>query len=156
MVKNGNFLMVIVSGKDRPGITAQFTRILMNHNVEVVDIEQASLHNLLGLYLVLEQPDGRLLDEHDLPDGNLYKMEGGTGELNNQGPTHPTDKSDLDLFLSTYLGGSANAPWWEQNLDLDDYYSFRAVMMGRTAWARWTCTTPGRSSRTRRSRLSST
>ena len=30
-----------------------------------------------GLYLVIEQPDGRLLDEHDQPDGNLYKMEGG-------------------------------------------------------------------------------
>ncbi|NTV35263.1 MAG: hypothetical protein HGA50_18505, partial [Deltaproteobacteria bacterium] len=33
MAKNQNFLMVIVSGKDRPGITARFTRILMNHNV---------------------------------------------------------------------------------------------------------------------------
>jgi phosphoserine phosphatase len=54
MAKNQNFLMVIVSGKDRPGITARFTRILMNHNVEVVDIEQASLQNLLGLYLVLD------------------------------------------------------------------------------------------------------
>ena len=54
MAKNQNFLMVIVSGKDRPGITARFTRILMNHNIEVVDIEQASLQNLLGLYLVLD------------------------------------------------------------------------------------------------------
>ena len=34
--------------------------------------------------------DGQFLDQHKLPDGNLYKMEGGTGELNNQGqtPTH--------------------------------------------------------------------
>ncbi|RPJ20240.1 MAG: phosphoserine phosphatase SerB, partial [Desulfobacteraceae bacterium] len=54
VVKNQNFLMVIVSGKDRPGITARFTRILMNHKVEVVDIEQAWLQNLLGLYLVLD------------------------------------------------------------------------------------------------------
>lgn len=54
MAENQNLLMVIVSGKDRPGITARFTRILMNHNVEVVDIEQASLQDLLGLYLVLD------------------------------------------------------------------------------------------------------
>jgi len=54
MAKNQNLLMVVVSGKDRPGITARFTRILMNHNIEVVDIEQASLQNLLGLYLVLD------------------------------------------------------------------------------------------------------
>ena len=30
-----------------------------------------------GLYLAVEQPDGQLLEEHGLPDGNLYKMEGG-------------------------------------------------------------------------------
>nr|NIP93466.1 hypothetical protein [Akkermansiaceae bacterium] len=29
-----------------------------------------------GLYLAIEQMDGRFLDEHGLPDGNLYKMEG--------------------------------------------------------------------------------
>ena len=28
-----------------------------------------------GLYLTIEQMDGRFLDEHDLPDGNLYKMD---------------------------------------------------------------------------------
>jgi predicted amino acid-binding ACT domain protein len=39
--------MVIVSGKDRPGITAKFARNLMEHNVEVVDIAQASHQNLL-------------------------------------------------------------------------------------------------------------
>ena len=45
-----------------------------------------------GLYLAVEQEDGHFLDEHDLPDGNFYKMEGGTGELNNQGLTGATDK----------------------------------------------------------------
>jgi len=54
MKKNHNLLMVIVSGKDRPGITARFTRILMEHKVEVLDIEQASLQNLLGLYFILD------------------------------------------------------------------------------------------------------
>ena len=32
-----------------------------------------------GMYLAVEQENGRLLDSHGLPDGNLYKMEGGTG-----------------------------------------------------------------------------
>jgi len=49
-----NLLMVIVSGKDRPGITARFSRILMEHHAEIVDIEQASLQNLLGLYFILD------------------------------------------------------------------------------------------------------
>jgi phosphoserine phosphatase len=54
MKEDKNFLMVIVSGHDRPGITATFSKILHDHNVEVVDIEQASLQNLLGLYLLLD------------------------------------------------------------------------------------------------------
>ncbi|MEW5909092.1 MAG: ACT domain-containing protein, partial [Thermodesulfobacteriota bacterium] len=54
MAENQNLLMVVVSGKDRPGIVAGFTRILMNHNIEIVDIEQASLQNLLGLYFILD------------------------------------------------------------------------------------------------------
>lgn len=79
-----------------------------------------------GLYLVIEQPDGRLLDEHDQPDGNLYKMESGTGELNNQGATQPDDKSDLNAFLQ-YKNGSKTAQWWKDNFALDDYYSYRAI-----------------------------
>ena len=34
-----------------------------------------------GLYMTIEQMDGRFLDEHDLPDGNLYKMENGERRL---------------------------------------------------------------------------
>jgi hypothetical protein len=79
-----------------------------------------------GLYLVIEQPDGRLLDEHNQPDGNLYKMESNTGELNNQGATQPDDKSDLNAFLQ-YKTGSKTAQWWKDNFDLDDYYSYRAI-----------------------------
>ncbi len=82
-----------------------------------------------GLYLAIEQLDGRFLDEHGIPDGNLYKMEGGTGELNNQGPTHPTDKSDLNAFKGTYEGSSPSASWWRANLDLDEYYSFRTIVL---------------------------
>jgi hypothetical protein len=81
-----------------------------------------------GLYLAIEQEDGRFLDEHDLPDGNLYKMEGGTGELNNQGLTSATDKSDLNNFLKTYGNGNPTVTWWRQNFDLDQYYSYQTIV----------------------------
>jgi len=42
MKEGKNLLMVNVSGQDRPGITATLVRVLIEHNVEVVDIEQAS------------------------------------------------------------------------------------------------------------------
>lgn len=82
-----------------------------------------------GLYLAVEQLDGRFLDQHGLPDGNLYKMEGGTGELNNQGPNHPSDKSDLNSFMSGY-NSNPTVQWWRDNFDLEGYYAFRVITEG--------------------------
>ena len=79
-----------------------------------------------GLYLAIEQMDGQFLDDHGLPDGNLYKMENFTGELNNQGPDQPTDLSDLNDFL-VYEDSAQTQQWWEDNLNLPDYYNFRAI-----------------------------
>lgn len=83
-----------------------------------------------GLYLAIEQEDGRFLDEHDLPDGNLYKMESGTGELNNQGRYAATDKSDLNAFLNTYRNTTPTEAWWRQNADLEKIYSYHAIVQG--------------------------
>lgn len=81
-----------------------------------------------GLYLTIEQMDGRLLDEHGLPDGNIYKMESWTGTLNNQGPTQPSDTSDLNTFMTNYNGSTPSEQWWRDNLDLQRYYSYRSIV----------------------------
>jgi len=78
-----------------------------------------------GLYMTIEQMDGRFLNEHRLPDGNLYKMDNANHETNNQGPTQPSDQSDLDLFLGRYGGG--NEAWWRANVNLESYYSYYAI-----------------------------
>jgi glycine cleavage system regulatory protein len=49
MDEKKGFVLVTVSGPDRPGITAAFSRILVENQVEIVDIEQASLQDFLGL-----------------------------------------------------------------------------------------------------------
>ncbi|MDI6448632.1 lamin tail domain-containing protein [Anaerobaca lacustris] len=82
-----------------------------------------------GLYMTIEQVGGRFLDEHGLPDGNLYKMESGTGELNNQGLTAVTDKSDLNAFMAGYRSRPPE-PWWRQNVDVARYFSYRCVVEG--------------------------
>lgn len=81
-----------------------------------------------GVYLSTEQPNGRFLDEHGLPDGNFYKMEGGGGELNNLGPYGPVNKSDLNTFLNQYNG--ATEDWWYDNLEVSDYLSYQAIVQG--------------------------
>ncbi|MBN8249893.1 MAG: CotH kinase family protein, partial [Verrucomicrobia bacterium] len=81
-----------------------------------------------GLYLAIEQLDGRFLDEHGLPDGSFYKMENGFGEPNNLGPDGPVDSSDLSAFLNTYTPPShAQLPddWWRENLNLEAYYNYQ-------------------------------
>ncbi len=49
-----DFVMVTVSGPDQPGITAAFSKILVDNRVEIVDIEQASLQDFLGLSFLLD------------------------------------------------------------------------------------------------------
>lgn len=80
-----------------------------------------------GLYLAVEQPDGRFLDAHNLPDGNLYKIEGNAGSSNNQGPTQVGDGSDVAAFI-TALNGNPTEQWLKDNVDLDEFYSFQAIV----------------------------
>lgn len=82
-----------------------------------------------GLYLATEQVDGRFLDEHGLPDGNLYKMENGTGEIRNQSPYGVKDKSDLRSFMGGYQRRPA-ADWWRENIHTGRYYNYRSIVEG--------------------------
>jgi hypothetical protein len=83
--------------------------------------------DLWGLYLAVEQEDSRFLQAHDMPDSNLYKMEGGFGDLNNIGQLGPTDGSDLAQFLTDINGGQPES-WWRENFDLPRYYNYRAIV----------------------------
>jgi len=53
-VADNNLLMVNISGLDRPGILAAFAKVLQNYNIEIVDIQQASLQHTIGLHLLLK------------------------------------------------------------------------------------------------------
>ena len=83
-----------------------------------------------GLYLAIEQLDGQYLDEHDLPDGNLYKIEGHSGSSNNQGPTQVDNRSDVSSFISGYRNRTPTPQWWEDNLDIEKYLSYRTIVEG--------------------------
>ena len=84
-----------------------------------------------GLYMTIEQMDGRYLDEHGLPDGNLYKMDNNFPDpydcqKNDQGPTAVPDYSDVMAFRNAYQA-SPTAVWWRANVNLECYYSLYAV-----------------------------
>ena len=52
-MEEDKLLMVSVSGPDRPGILATFSKVLVEHQIALEDIEQVSLLNTLGLYMLL-------------------------------------------------------------------------------------------------------
>jgi len=81
-----------------------------------------------GMYFGFEHADGAFIDEHELPDGNIYKMDGppyNRGKIN-QGPTQVADGSDVVSFVQEYKNAH-NLSWWQDNVNLDWYYSYRAV-----------------------------
>jgi hypothetical protein len=81
-----------------------------------------------GLYLAVEQMDGQFLKQHDLPDGNLYKMEINFVEKNNQGSQADPTMNDIANFLTTFVYSTPSDDWWRANFDLEDYYSYRAIL----------------------------
>jgi hypothetical protein len=95
---------------------------------QVAEYENQYQGDFWGLYLAIQEVDGPFLDSYHLPDGNLYKMENGTGELNNQGLTGASDKADLNDFLWRYTYTTPDVTWWRQNLDLDRYFRYRAIL----------------------------
>src|SRR5690606_41025309 len=49
-------LLLTVSGKDHPGITARLTGVLAHHGAEILDIDQVVLHGRLTLCLRVALP----------------------------------------------------------------------------------------------------
>jgi hypothetical protein len=78
-----------------------------------------------GLYLTIEQPDGAFLDEHGLPDGNVYRMDGDANKTH-QAENQVANNSDVSTFTGA-LNGSPTAAWWAANVNLSNYYNSRAI-----------------------------
>jgi hypothetical protein len=81
-----------------------------------------------GLYLAIENEDGHFLEEHGLPDGNLYKMMFGQGELSNQGAGQVTNRSDIARFTGSLNRRNQTDAWWRTNVNLSLYYSYRSIV----------------------------
>ena len=128
MFESVGFRLFNLAGVEAP--ETHFVQLRIVDEAEENNTTNQYAGDFWGLYLAVEQEDGRFLDEHGLPDGNFYKMENGTGELNNQGPTSPADKSDLDSFMSAYRGPTLPESWWRENFDLERYYSYQAIVQG--------------------------
>lgn len=113
----------------QPAMHSTFVQFRIIDEAEEIKAADQYGGDFWGLYLALEQPNGRFLDEHDLPDGNFYKMENGFGDPNNLGPNGPTDYSDLRDFLNAYNDSTGlDEAWWRGNFNLPAYYNYQAIV----------------------------
>lgn len=80
-----------------------------------------------GLYTAMEPYEGNFLDERNLPDGNIFSVEGYGPDKKHQSATQAADNSDW----STFAGGTTQAgqteAWYRANLDLPAYYTFQGL-----------------------------
>lgn len=101
------YVVVTVSGRDRPGITAAFARILVDHGVDVIDVDQAALHDFLGLSFLLDLSGVSRTKDSVLKDllfeANRLGMQANFQLLSEKELSHRQDKN---LFVLTFLGGT--------------------------------------------------
>jgi phosphoserine phosphatase len=105
MDEKRDYVMVTVSGPDRPGITAAFTKILADNQVEIVDIEQASLQDFLGLSFLLDMSGAKQSKDSVLKD-LLFEASQLSLALNFRlfSEKEVKARNSKNLFVLTYFG----------------------------------------------------
>jgi len=105
MDEKKDFVMVTVSGPDQPGITAAFSKILVDNQVEIVDIEQASLQDFLGLSFLLDMTGAKQSKDGVLKD-LLFEASRLHLTLNFRlfSEKEMKARNDKNLFILTYFG----------------------------------------------------
>jgi len=84
-----------------------------------------------GYFQAVERYDRDFLDEHDLPDGNLYKLRdatsGGKNQQRYQAPLAPGNAEDYNQIESN-LRQFQSEQWMRTYVDWDHFYRFKAVV----------------------------
>jgi phosphoserine phosphatase len=105
MDEKRDLVMVTVSGPDQPGITAAFSKILVDNQVEIVDIEQASLQDFLGLSFLVDMSGAKQSKDGVLKD-LLFEASRLRLTLNFRlfSEKEMKARNSKNLFILTYFG----------------------------------------------------
>lgn len=94
MKSMNEIILMTLSGKDRPGVTAGITGILANFNVNILDIGQAVIHNTLSLGILIQVPTDS--GASNLLRDLLFKAH----ELDMHVRFEPVDAEDYEQWVS--------------------------------------------------------
>ncbi len=128
-----NPIVVTVSGRDRPGITAAFARVLVRHGVEVVDIDQAALQDLLALTFLIDLDGGADTDRvlKDL----LFEAHrlGMSLQFQPMSEREVRQRRDRNLFVITFFGDTRALAEISGTLGAQRANIVKIVTLGRRA-----------------------
>ena len=86
--------------------------------------------DFFGLATIVQEIDGRLLDERGLPNGNVYKLRGGVHRpqemQRNQSRTAVTDGSDFNN-IRLNLNASQSSAWLNNHVDWNQWGRYHTV-----------------------------
>src|SRR5262249_54713368 len=74
-----------------------------------------------------EEIEDDFMEEHRLPDGNVYKWDFGQPRLEYQAAGAPTNREDILAFAAGYRRAPSEA-WWRGHVDLARYFSYRSIL----------------------------
>jgi phosphoserine phosphatase len=107
MSETKDFMVMTVTGEDKPGITSAFTRIFLENNCRMLGVEQASLQDFLGLSFMLDMSGAGQSGDGVIKD--LLFEASGMG-LNLQfrlvSEIEVRARSEANLFILTTFGGT--------------------------------------------------
>ena len=121
-----NNLLFEVAGVPAPAVHFAHLRVV-DQELEAPDPWNG---DFWGLLTVMETYDGRFLDAHGLPDGNLYKLinskRQGIDQQRHQAPLAVSDGSDHD-HIELELTGNSSVEEIRESVRLDRWYAYHAI-----------------------------
>lgn len=82
--------------------------------------------DLFGLYMALEPTEANFVSERNLPDGNLYAIEGNNGDQKYQAANQPAG-TDWNTFRTNLAAAGQTEAWYRANMDLPALFDFMAL-----------------------------
>lgn len=87
-----DIVLVTVTGPDRPGITAEFSRIMAQANLHILDMGQSVIHNNVSLGMLVALPD----DQSEVVRDLLFKAH----ELGLTLKLSPVDRTEYEHWVA--------------------------------------------------------
>ncbi|MGK0184670.1 MAG: hypothetical protein ACI9R3_000444 [Verrucomicrobiales bacterium] len=110
---------------DVPACNTHFFHLRIVDDALEADPDDQDQGDFWGLYIAIEEPDARFLNERNMPDGNMYKMNGSPTQTN-QGEAEEVGTAPA-RSLSRELNRNQDLEWYQENIDITEVVNHKVA-----------------------------